>query len=102
MGVQFVACFIAIAAGMAFSGAIGSLWLAFYDERPHLGLLQEGGPYAPFKGLILAFSAPTNLIFTGADTISDGVVEGTLYMLAGMALSLLQGIAILAVIAGAH
>jgi len=98
MGIQFVTCFIAIAAGLAFSGAIASLWLAFYDERPHLGLLQEGGPYAPLKGLVLAFSAPTNLIFAGADTISDGVVEGALYMLAGMALSLLQGVAILAVL----
>jgi hypothetical protein len=100
MNVQFIACFFATATGILFSASIASLWAAYNDEPPHLGLLQEGGPYAPFKGLVLAFSAPTALLWNGASWMAELPVAGTLFLLSGLALSLLQGVFIITVIFG--
>ena len=100
MSFQFIACFFAAAIGGLFSGSLSSLWTAFNDEPPHLGLLEEGGPFAPLKGLVVALSAPTALLRTGAVTIADEPGSGTLYLLAGMALSLFLGVFILTVIFG--
>lgn len=100
MSVQFIACFFAIATGILFSASIASLWAAYNDEPPHLGLLQEGGPYAPFKGLILAFSAPTTLLWNGANAMAEGPVAGTVFLLTGLTLSLLQGVFIITAIFG--
>jgi len=100
MSVQFVACFFAVATGLLFSAAISSLWAAFNDETPHLGLLQEGGLLAPLKGLAWAFSTPTNLLSTGAVAMTDAPAEGTLFFLAGLALSLFQGVFVITTIFG--
>ncbi len=100
MSAQFIACFFAVATGILFSASIASLWTAYNDEMPHLGLLQEGGPYAPFKGLVLAFAAPTTLLASGANRMAEVPVSGTLCLLSGLALSLLQGVFIITVIVG--
>jgi hypothetical protein len=95
MSALFVAWFMAIALGIAFSGAIACLWQAYADERPHFGLLAEGGILAPVKGLVFVATAPTNLIFAGAEEFGQGPAEATLYMLAGITLSLFEGVTIL-------
>jgi hypothetical protein len=101
MNVQFIACFLAAATGIAFSGALSLLWAGFNDEPPHLGLLSEGGFWAPFKGLVVAFSAPTVLMWNGANWMAEGPIEGAAFMVSGLALSLLQGVFILTVVLGA-
>lgn len=100
MSVQFIAWFFAVATGLLFSASIASLWAAYNDELPGLGLLQEGGPYAPFKGLVLAFAAPTTLLASGASLMAEVPLSGTLFLLSGLALSLLQGVFIITVIFG--
>jgi hypothetical protein len=100
MSIQFIACFFAVAIGSLFSGSISSLWAAFNDEAPHIGLLQEGGVFAPMKGLVVALSAPIGLLRTGAITMADEPGYGMLYLLAGMALSLFLGVFILTAIFG--
>ena len=100
MNIEFTACFFAVAIGGLFSGSISSLWTAFNDEPPHMGLLQEGGVFAPLKGLVVAFSAPMALMRNGAIAAADEPGPGMLYLLAGMALSLFLGVFILTAIFG--
>ena len=100
MSAQFIACFFAVATGLLFSASIASLWAAYNDELPSLGLLQEGGPCAPFKGLVLAFAAPTTLLASGASLMAEVPLSGSLLLLAGLALSLLQGVFIITAIFG--
>lgn len=95
MSIQFVACFLAIATGLIFSGTVATLWATVNDEPPYLGMLQEGGFFAPVKGLVVALTAPTNLIWHGANWMIEGPVAGALFLVLGLALSLLQGVVIL-------
>ena len=97
---EFLSCFIAITVGLAFAGFISGMWAAVFEEQPHIGLLEEGGFWAPIKGLILAFSAPIGLIFAGAEAMDEGPFAGTLYMIAGLGLSLVQGVVILTLFPG--
>jgi hypothetical protein len=100
MAVQFIACLFAIATGIVLSAAIASFWTVVTEEPPHLGLLLEGGFFAPVKGLVVAVTAPTNLLQNGTGSMAEKPLVGSLLLIAGLTLSLTQGVFILNVCFG--
>ena len=95
MDVHMVAYLFALAAGVVSSGAVATLWAVAADEELGLQSLQRADLYTPFRAIALVFSAPTNLIVSSSYYLIDQPVAGLGMLLLGLALSFLQGVAIL-------
>lgn len=100
MDVHMVAYLFALTAGVVSSGAIATLWAIAADEELSLHSLERTDLLTPFRAIALVFSAPTNLIVSSTYYLIDEPIAGFGMLLLGLALSFLQGIAILSKVFG--
>ncbi|MBG1231294.1 DUF6949 family protein [Aestuariivirga litoralis] len=95
MDYHYVAYLFAMAAGIASSGAIGSLWAIATDEAPVFSGLSEPDLLTPIRAIVLVFSAPTTLMISGIFYLIAKPPLGLLCVALGLCWSFVQGIFIL-------
>ncbi len=100
MDIHHIAYFFAVAAGIASSGAVGSLWMVATDEAPHLAMLEEADLLTPLRALVIVFAAPTTLLGNSLWYLIDRPLLGLAMLLAGLGWSFVQGVTIMTQIFG--
>ena len=98
--IHWVAYLFAVAAGMVSSGAIGTLWAMATDEEPSLGPLATTDLRTPIRAIAFVFCAPTTLMVNSTYELFRRPLWGLVLLIAGLALSFMQGVVLLTQVFG--
>ena len=85
---------------MVSAGAIGTLWAMATNEEPGLEPLATADLYTPFRAIAFVFSAPMTLMVNSTYEFFGRPLLGLVLLLAGLALSFMQGVVLLTQVFG--